>query len=228
MGKTTTGFIALSVWGKPKRFSFHATQQGLVNLIARRNDNFSFTDELNNDKTKGELPASLFYFVSEGQTKIAADPKNPNENRPIIFFTGIALTAGEQTYQDYLAPFKIELTAGQLTRCLQLPFETPKNLHGFKQSEDFVNDLRRNKLNNYYGMLGRTFVERMLNTPKSELKTQLEECLKFSKLDTDSLNPQLTRSATYFEVVKAALIYLNSLQIISYLDPQAIDRIFKL
>jgi len=202
-GKTTTLYVAGSVWGSHKRKnSWKGTSNGTEITAFQHNDNLLLLDEMAEMQAK-EIGGTV-YMLANGLAK-----KRMNEAFPRTWRT-LILSTGEVTLKTAMQAAGMETKAGHEVRLVDIEADSGvygifENLiTGFDKPKDQADAINENTAN-FYGVAGIEFIERLISDKESALsaiaaaKKAFIECY----LPKDA-NPQIGRVINRFALVAAA------------------------
>lgn len=205
-GKTTTLYVAASVWGEKSYIqNWRATVNGLEGVASNFNDTLLCLDEI------GQIDSSEIgdaaYTLANGIGKSRGHKRGGLQNRAkwrLLF-----LSTGEISLSDHMELSKKKSRAGHEMRVLDIPVDICTygcfgNIHDCKDGEEFVNLLGELCRKNY-GIAGVKFLENLINYQK-ESKLRVESLIQES---TDMYLPersssQVKRAFRRFALVAAA------------------------
>ncbi len=133
IGKTTTLYVANSVWGLSKPSSFRTTDNGAESLCKNSNDGFLSMDDI------GEvdpIPLERITYLFGNGTGKARSKKN-GDAQAITTFRILGLSTGEIGLQAKLAEKGKSSTAGQNVRFIEIPADSGKGLGIFDTLHNF-------------------------------------------------------------------------------------------
>ena len=129
-GKTTTLYVAVSVYGSPDYLNrWRATSNGLEALATTHNNALLVLDELAqvSPKEAGEIA----YLLSNGSGKARASVKG--SSRPISRWNLLFLSAGEVTLAQHMQEGGKKPKAGQEVRMVDIPADAGLNMGMFEE-----------------------------------------------------------------------------------------------
>ena len=206
-GKTTAGFVGLSVWANHNgKQTWKATPYAITNAACTRNDGFLFLDEI--AQAKAHEVAESAYNLGNGQGKLQGD--KDGGNRPEIRFKTLFFSTGEKSIESYVKQRNPELwQAGQAVRLPSIPSDAGKGLnlfdtiHGFADTWTFANTLSENS-HKFSGVAGVEFIKAMMRD--SDHMTAITQYIKnFETALPLGLGNQAKRVSRRFAIVAAAL-----------------------
>lgn len=172
IGKSTVIEVAASVWGSPEFVrSWSVTANGFEGIAATRNDTCLILDEIN--EVSPYDVGKIVYMLVNGQGKQRAG--RIGNARQIQRWRLIAVSSGERTLESIMNEVGKQTNSGQLVRLLNIPaaFE-----HGvFSELHEFIDgrtlaDHFKNVCQKYYGLLGPSFVKKLIDDTSN-----LSDCL---------------------------------------------------
>lgn len=149
IGKTTTLYVASSVWGMDKPSSFRTTDNAAESLCKNSNDGLLLMDEL--AEIDPNSLEKITYLFGNGIGK-SRSRKN-GEAQAITTFRILGLSTGEIGLQAKLNEKGKNTTAGQSVRFIEIPADSSKGLgifdtlHHFASGRDLSDYLRKECLN---------------------------------------------------------------------------------
>lgn len=200
-GKSTSAEIAASIWGSTNIMrSWRSTGNGLEAIAATRNDTCLVLDEIG-EVSPHEI-GNISYMLINGQGKQRSG--RVGNARKIQRWRLAVISTGEKSLAGIMSEISKEPQTGQVVRLLSIPvsFEhgSFSNLHGFKDGRHLADHLKKARLK-YYGHIGPTFVERLMND-KRDLSDLLHEISE--KLNENVESSIEGRAADAFAIVGLA------------------------
>lgn len=184
-GKSTMLRAAASVWGSPEYVgSWRATANGMEGASSLRNDCLLALDEISECNPK-EVGA-IVYAAGNGRGKTRA--RASGDVKPIVTFRNFIVSTGERTISAVMEEVGDKAKAGQLVRMLDIPVGRKHGcfdeLHAFA-SGSAMSDAIRNRSAQYYGTVGRQFIEYLVTTQDTipELYEQTKSLPQFTPDD---------------------------------------------
>jgi uncharacterized protein (DUF927 family) len=163
-GKTTTLYVAGSVWGGGSEKGFmkkwKATGNGLENVSACHNDSLLCLDEI--AECNPHEIGSIAYMLANGQGKIRNH--RGYQNRPLTEWRLLFLSSGEISLADLMGQVGQRIKGGQEVRFVNIRANAGvgyglfEDLHGFKNGEDFSKHLVA-CAKRFYGLPIRVFIK---------------------------------------------------------------------
>ena len=157
IGKSTSQFVAASVWGKAKDYkrSWRVTTNGLEAMAALHNDGLLVLDEIGQADPKDVGNAA--YMLGNGQGKARAN--QTGGARSLADWLFIFLSSGEKSLSDMMALAGKKPEAGQEVRIANFKADAGaglgafEDLHGTPKAADFAKTLE-DLSNQFYGTAG--------------------------------------------------------------------------
>ncbi len=221
-GKTTSMFIAGSIFGDPNKFikQWRNTSNALEAVARSRNDGILLLDELAqiDPKDAGETVYMLANGAGKGRMSRNAELKEPHTWR-VLF-----LSTGEITLAEHMKSAGKKTRAGQETRIIDIPADTGKHgafecVYGTKNGADFSDSIKRNCLK-FHGTPSRAFAEFIANYDQIELSLDIDKNIKviLSVLVPDSTKAdgQVLRVARRFALIGLGGIFAIKANIVNW------------
>jgi putative DNA primase/helicase len=133
-GKTTTLYVAGSIWGIIKPSAFHTTHNAYEHLGKSSNDGLILLDELN--QADSDAFSQIVYMGGNGSGK--ARMKRDCSAQAIAKFTNVALSTGEIGMDAKLGEKNKTATAGQGVRFIEILADAGAGLGIFENIYDFA------------------------------------------------------------------------------------------
>jgi len=206
-GKTTTLYIAATVWGEPTRLErWRTTANALEGVALAHNDNLLCLDELK--ELDPREAGGVAYMLANGAGKRRGQPHGGT--RPRLTWRLLFLSTGEMNLAQHIAEAGQRIQAGQEVRLVDVPadagasFGLFEDLHGAQSSKAFADQLREATTRNY-GHAGRAFVaalsqDRVGNAAAAQL---LRDGFVAQQVPAGA-SGQVYRVATRFGLISAA------------------------
>jgi putative DNA primase/helicase len=147
-GKSTTLYVASSIFGTGKPESFRATDNALESSCRNANDALLTLDEL--QEIDGNVIDKVIYMLSNGVGKLRA--RKDGTAQKAVTFTVLGLTSGETGVASKLAERNKTPTAGMGVRFIEILAEVDpelgifENIYHFENAAVFAEHLQRASL----------------------------------------------------------------------------------
>lgn len=168
IGKTSTLFVAGSVWGGNDNsdigfaYTWRGTDNGIESKAVNHSDALLPLDEI--QQVHGEVASKIVYTLANGQGKARASQKG--DARPSAEWRLLFLSTGEVSLAAKLAEAGMKTMAGQETRFIDLEadagggFGTFEDLHGLAGGAAFSKAIKE-ACKSHYGHAAREFLRRL-------------------------------------------------------------------
>lgn len=133
IGKTTTLYVASSVWGMGKPSSFRTTDNAAESLCKNSNDGLVLMDEI--AEIDSNSLEKITYLFGNGSGK--GRSKRNGDAQVITTFRILGLSAGEIGLQAKLTEKGKSATAGQSVRFIEIPADSGKGFRVFDTLHEF-------------------------------------------------------------------------------------------
>jgi uncharacterized protein (DUF927 family) len=232
-GKTSCAIVAGSVCGggTPRGFSrqWRTTTNALETIAVKHNDNFLLLDEIGQASSDTIKEMSYMLSNEQGKVRLKADASMRQTKKWLINY----LSTGEKTIREKIEEDnKTKALAGQEIRVIDLPIdegtgESPfPNIHGMKDTAEFVEILRNNSLNDY-GQPLRRFLKSILidqNSFIEYIKISNNIIKKFKEqYCPENASNQVVRVAEKFGLIAAAGELAIQFRIFPFNESEALE-----
>ena len=212
-GKSTTAYVAASVFGRPKGSpqgdylqNWRATDNGME-ATARAFSSFLLViDELK--QMNASIAQDAIYML--GNERVKARATVSGDARAFSTWRLMYLSTGEITVKQHMAEVNKRPDPGVGVRLIELPADPSKGhgvfdtLHGFPHGKDLSEHLKE-KCGQVYGIAGLAFIERLAlewDSVASYVRKSISHFLS-SNVQPDA-SPEVGRAADAFAVVAQA------------------------
>lgn len=206
IGKSTTIFVAASVWSSPdfvKRW--RATSNGLESIAMSRNDSLLILDELG--QVEAREAGAIAYMLANGTGKHRAS--QTGNARPAATWRLLFLSTGEIGLADHMQEAGRRAKAGQEVRMVDIEADTGVHgafevLHGFANGAEFADYLNKESKQTY-GTVIRSYLKEIVKLEEETIKAFVAEISReFEKEYLDeSSDGQVKRVARRFALIAA-------------------------
>ncbi|WP_051940740.1 DUF927 domain-containing protein [Stenoxybacter acetivorans] len=226
-GKTTTGKVALSVWGKPEelKLSWEGTGHGFANAANACNDGLMLLDEIG--QASPRVVSHTAYSVINGKGKVQGAKEGGN--REINHWRVMVLSTGEKTLEGYLRANNGDWQAGQANRLPSVPANAGKGygvydvLHGFADGA-LLSEHLNHVSGQYYGTAGRAFIAAL--AADNNALDKVHEHMRTFREALPVLSGQARRVAERFALVSAALHLTQDYGILNFSGSLPVRKCF--
>jgi len=163
-GKSTTIFVAASVWGSRDYVErWRATINGIEAVAAAHNDTLLCLDELS--QVDPDKAGEIAYMLANGAGKARADRNGASKKK--AKWNLLLLSTGELSLADHMSEAGKRTKAGQEVRMVDIPVDNHiygvfENLHGYPDGASFSKALTK-ACHTYYGDPARLFLKRLVD-----------------------------------------------------------------
>jgi len=202
-GKSTCGIAACSVWGGENyKRSWRTTSNGLEGAAMLFNDGLLVLDEISECDPR-EVGA-IVYSLGNGKGKQRAT--RSGNARGVNSWKCFVLSNGEKSIPSILGEGGIRYNAGQSVRLLDLPVERQygvfDSLHHFTSGAELSDWIKKQSVS-YYGLAGRTFLEK-LTQDKRDFNKSLQKIKESPLFQVLGEQGQHKRAAARFALIALA------------------------
>jgi len=216
-GKTTTSYIANSIWGDPLKrvISWDMTPLALGILASIHNHSLLSLDEVK--QAKGKELVRAIYGMFNGQLRIQGEKEGGLRDQ--LTWNTMMLSNGELTVDQHIRLIlKEDVDAGVLVRLLNIYYQEPVNLHGSPTGKAFAERLLA-VTSKYHGAFGRWWVQQIMDNEDAVQLQYSDAVERWSGITDQYQQGSFSRVGNHFALLEAALILASK-----HLD-QSVDEI---